>query len=94
MLVAINISMKISEFIKVPNQSKDTTSSATTSSAIKGQPTQDIVPQDIVPENFEALSIFSNIDAAPFGSKPAAANVFMPICAFNVFYLTQSVGKN
>ena len=45
--------MKISEFIKVPNQSKDTTSSATTSSAIKGQPTQDIVPQDIVPENFE-----------------------------------------
>ena len=45
--------MKISEFIIVPNQSKDTTSSATTSSAIKGQPTQDIVPQDIVPENFE-----------------------------------------
>ena len=45
--------MKISEFIIVPNQSKDTTSSATTSSAIKSQPTQDIVPQDIVPENFE-----------------------------------------
>ena len=45
--------MKISEFINVPKESKDTTSSATTSSAIIGDQTQDIVPHDLVPEQFE-----------------------------------------
>ena len=45
--------MKISEFINVPTESKDTTSSATTSSAIQGNQTQDIVPQDIASEQFE-----------------------------------------
>ena len=41
----INTHMKISEFINVPKESKDTTSSATTSSAIQGDQTQDIVPE-------------------------------------------------
>ena len=45
--------MKISEFINVPKELKDTTSSATTSSAIIGDQTQDIVPHDLVPEQFE-----------------------------------------
>ena len=49
----INTRMKISEFINVPTESKDTTSSATTSSATADNPTQDIVPQNIVPEQFE-----------------------------------------
>ena len=49
----INTHMKISEFINVPKESKDTTSSATTSSAIQGDQTQDIVPHDLVPEQFE-----------------------------------------
>ena len=49
----INTRMKISEFINVPKESKDTTSSATTSSAIQGAQTQDIVPHDPVPEQFE-----------------------------------------
>ena len=49
----INTHMKISEFINVPKESKDTTSSATTSSAIIGNQTQDIVPHDLVPEQFE-----------------------------------------
>ena len=49
----INTHMKISEFINVPKESKDTTSSATTSSAIIGDQTQDIVPHDLVPEQFE-----------------------------------------
>ena len=44
----INTHMKISEFINVPKESKDTTSSA-----IKGDQTQDIVPHDPVPEQFE-----------------------------------------
>ena len=45
--------MKISEFINVPKESEDTTSSATTSSAIQSNQTQDIVPQDIASEQFE-----------------------------------------
>ena len=45
--------MKISEFINVPKESKDTTSSATISSATQGDQTQDIVPQDIASEQFE-----------------------------------------
>ncbi len=49
----INTHMKISEFINVPKESKDTTSSATTSSAIQGDQTQDIVPHDLAPEQFE-----------------------------------------
>ena len=49
----INTHMKISEFINVPKELEDTTSSATTSSAIQGDQTQDIVPQDIVSEQFE-----------------------------------------
>ena len=49
----INTHMKISEFINVPKELKDTTSSATTSSAIIGDQTQDIVPHDLVPEQFE-----------------------------------------
>ena len=49
----INTRMKISEFINVPKESKDTTSSATTSSAIQGDQTQDIVPHDLAPEQFE-----------------------------------------
>jgi len=51
--------MKISEFILVPEKSKDTQSSATTSSVIKGDQTQDIVPQDIVPEDISALEVDS-----------------------------------
>ena len=49
----INTHMKISEFINVPKESKDTTSSATTSSAIQGDQTQDIVPHDLASEQFE-----------------------------------------
>ena len=49
----INTRMKISEFINVPKESKDTTSSATTSSAIQGDQTQDIVPHDLASEQFE-----------------------------------------
>ena len=49
----INTHMKISEFINVPKESKDTTSSATTSSAIQGNQTQDIVPHDTASEQFE-----------------------------------------
>ena len=49
----INTRMKISEFINVPKESKDTTSSATTSSATVDNLTQDIVPHDLVPEQFE-----------------------------------------
>ena len=49
----INTHMKISEFINVPKESKDTTSSATTSSAIQGNQTQDIVPHDLASEQFE-----------------------------------------
>ena len=49
----INTHMKISEFINVPKESKDTTSSATTSSAIQGNQTQDIVPHDLTSEQFE-----------------------------------------
>ena len=49
----INTHMKISEFINVPKESKDTTSSATTSSATVDNLTQDIVPHDLVPEQFE-----------------------------------------
>jgi len=45
--------MKISEFINVPKESKDTGSSATTSSAIQGDQTQDIVPHDLASEQFE-----------------------------------------
>jgi hypothetical protein len=49
----INTHMKISEFINVPKESKDTTSSATTSSAIQGDQTQDQVPHDLASEQFE-----------------------------------------
>ena len=49
----INTHMKISEFINVPKESKDTTSSATTSSVIQGDQTQDIVPHDLASEQFE-----------------------------------------
>jgi len=49
----INTRMKISEFINVPKESKDTTFSATTSSAIQGNQTQDIVPHDLASEQFE-----------------------------------------
>ncbi len=58
----INTHMKISEFINVPKESKDTTSSATTSSAIIGDQTQDIVPQDIASENMLALEVDSEIE--------------------------------
>ena len=49
----INTHMKISEFINVPKESKDTGSSATRSSAIQGDQTQDIVPHDLASEQFE-----------------------------------------
>ena len=49
----INTHMKISEFINVPKESKDTTSSGTTYSGQKTDQTQDIVPQDIASEQFE-----------------------------------------
>ena len=49
MLGAINISMKITELVIAPGESKDTTSSATISSAIKEGKAQDQVPQDLVP---------------------------------------------
>ena len=42
--------MKISEFISVPEKSKDTTSCGTTYSGQKAGSAQDIVPQNIVPE--------------------------------------------
>ena len=51
--------MKISEFIVVPKESKDTGSSATISSAIQGDQTQDVVPQNIVSENISALEVDS-----------------------------------
>ena len=49
--------MKISEFINVPKESKDTTSCGTTYSGQKADPAQDIVPQNIVPENDLALEV-------------------------------------
>jgi len=49
----INTHMKISEFINVPKESKDTTSSGTTYSGQKTDLAQDIVPHDPVPEQFE-----------------------------------------
>ena len=57
--------MKISEFIIVPKESNDTTSSATTSSGHKAGLTQDVVPQDIVPENIMALEVDSQIEEHP-----------------------------
>ena len=47
---SINTHMKISEFISVPEKSKDTTSCGTTYSGQKDGSAQDIVPQNIVPE--------------------------------------------
>jgi len=45
--------MKISEFINVPKESKDTTSSGTTYSGQKADLAQDIVPHDLASEQFE-----------------------------------------
>ena len=49
----INTRMKISEFINVPKESKDTTSCGTTYSGQKAGSTQDIVSQDLVPETID-----------------------------------------
>ena len=57
--------MKISEFINVPKESKDTTSCGTTYSGQKADLAQDIVPQDIVPENIKALEVDSEIESHP-----------------------------
>ena len=54
--------MKISEFINVPKESKDTTSCGTTYSGQKADLAQDIVPQNIVPENIMALEVDSEIE--------------------------------
>ena len=55
----INTRMKISEFINVPKDSKDTTSCGTTYSGQKTNLAQDIVPQDIASENILALEVDS-----------------------------------
>ena len=49
----INTHMKISEFINVPKESKDTTSCGTTYSGQKTNLAQDIVPHDLASEQFE-----------------------------------------
>ena len=49
----INTHMKISEFINVPKESKDTTSCGTTYSGQKTNLAQDIVPHDPASEQFE-----------------------------------------
>ena len=62
----INTRMKISEFINVPKDSKDTTSCGTTYSGQKTNPAQDIVPQDIVPHQFEGTTeVDSEIESHP-----------------------------
>jgi len=53
----INTRMKISEFINVPKDSKDTTSCGTTYSGQKTSLAQDIVSQDIASENIQALEV-------------------------------------
>ena len=58
----INTHMKISEFINVPKESKDTTSCGTTYSGQKADLAQDIVPQDIASENMLALEVDSEIE--------------------------------
>ena len=58
----INTRMKISEFINVPTESKDTTSCGTTYSGQKTDLAQDIVPQDIASENMLALEVDSEIE--------------------------------
>jgi hypothetical protein len=57
--------MKISEFINVPKESKDTTSCGTTYSGQKADLAQDIVPQNIVPENIMAPEVDSEIESHP-----------------------------
>jgi hypothetical protein len=61
----INTRMKISEFINVPKESKDTTSCGTTYSGQKADLAQDIVPQNIVPENIMAPEVDSEIESHP-----------------------------
>ena len=61
----INTRMKISEFINVPKDSKDTTSCGTTYSGQKASPAQDIVSQDIASENIQALEVDSEIESHP-----------------------------
>jgi len=61
----INTRMKISEFINVPKDSKDTTSCGTTYSGQKTNLAQDIVPQDIASENIQALEVDSKIESHP-----------------------------
>ena len=61
----INTRMKISEFINVPKDSKDTTSCGTTYSGQKTNLAQDIVPQDIASENIQALEVDSEIESHP-----------------------------
>ena len=58
--------MKISEFINVPKESKDTTSCGTTYSGQKADPAQDIVPQNIVPKNESALEVDTPIEAVSY----------------------------
>jgi len=58
--------MKIKEFVIVPKESNDTTSSATTYSGHKAGLTQDVVPQDIVPHQFEGTTpVDSEIESHP-----------------------------
>jgi hypothetical protein len=57
--------MKISEFIIVPKEVKDTTSCAATYSAMQGDPTQDVVPQHIASENIMALEVDTEIESHP-----------------------------
>ena len=55
--------MKISEVIKAPKLSLDTTSSGTIYSITSGPETQDVVPQDHVPEKIVAEEDLNYIDA-------------------------------
>ena len=64
-MLPINTDMKISEFIIVPKESKDTTSCGTTYSGQKAGSAQDIVPQNIVPENNMALEVDSEFESHP-----------------------------
>ena len=71
----INTRMKISEFINVPKESKDTTSCGTTYSGQKADPAQDIVPQDIVPENIRHWRLtakLNHIQTTPQSQKGSA----------------------
>ena len=63
--------MKITEVIKVPKLSLDTTSSGTIYSITPGPETQDVVPQDQVPEKIVAEEVDGEILEQPDHSAKA-----------------------